>query len=603
MFLRRAVFTSFFLLTLAACGGGGGSGSTTSGDTDLSTGSTWQDQYGRVTVGANGSSYTPLFGESGSPVYVLKDNQGNNYRIRTETSTAPTGALLERRNKDGELELSIVLEKPNGDALFNPYSVAINEDGSKLFVTYRNSGTDQWMIASIDPFTGTNLNEAVYATGTGIGFSAWELRHDGGRVYLRYFGSGNIEVYDEDLNKLGTLFVSVPYPEYQIGSPGFGSPATFRQTFEVDGDILYSLIWPFDRGSMSIRAYDIVTDSFSGDLTAGTSTIKWTFDLPNCMNCENVSTSGPNVYGTNTELLQRAFPGFWVAENGNLYFPQMLYKDITFPTYSLNKIDLNGLSVDPDPLDTAFYVLETEDYVRDGDITYLVGNVAPIAPSSGSLFLDEQAFLMKLNGQTREWIKIVEAERFSGANSGKANFTHVRLDGNGGISVNGNGSGIIEGVEVPGSEFTVNYDADFLASYNPDPNVEAELERLLPSLEDTVIGYPWIYTPTRVVEARIFLGTDGTGTVRTYDSTGRIDGVFASFTWTKVDNTTLNFNYNRVLNCDFTRGVWVAGSAGPDQLTNITISEEGFKFNDVVYKRSTGNGNGNPQAGDACSRL
>jgi hypothetical protein len=348
-----------------------------------------------------------------------------------------------------------------------------------------------------------------------------------------------------------------------------------------------------------MKAYTLITDPVSGQVSISGSASDWNFSLPNCFNCENVSTSGPNVYGSNTELLQRAFPGFWVGDNQTVYFPQMLYNDIPSPTYSINSVDSNGVTTSPDPLNTSLFVLETEDYVKIDQKTYIVGNVTPNLPNARSLGLGDQGFIMKLDGQTREWIKLID-----GGVDGDVNISNVRSDGAGGILVAGIGIGNVEGVELPpsSSKFTVNYDADFLANYQPDPDVEAKLQASIPSIEEFIIGNTWVYRPNGPVESRIVLNADGTGSVRTYDSTGAVDGVYASLNWTIVDQDTIRFEYVDAVACNFFDGVWQTITPNADDLYDITVSQYGFQFNGVTYNLSSG-GNGNPQPGGSCSML
>lgn len=602
-------FRYFLVLTLtfvlASCGGGGSTSSaedtTTDNNSDNPTTNHWQDQYGKMTVGDNGSNYFSTSLEEQSEIFIFDDHQGNSYRLSVyEFDTSSSDLVLVKRDKTGTIVKQITFQiLPYINHTSVPAAVTFNADGSRLFVATTKAGSSsEYLILEIDPETGAVLNQFVYARSSSYVFKARELRFADGRLYLRYFGSGAIRVFDEDLNDLGTLAVDIPYPTYTVGSWAWGSPA-LGQTFAVKDDVLYTLSWPQDRSAMTITAYTLLIDPSTGSVSVNPVS-DWSFDLPHCFNCANTGSGGSNFYGSNTELLQRAFPGFWVADQGELYFPQMLYNDIPMPAYSVNSVDANGISSDTQPLNTSLYVLETEDQVTVGDNTYLIGNVTTNLPSQYQLGIGDQGFIMKMHGKNRDWIKLIE-----GGGDG-VNLSHIRGDGAGGISIAGLGEGVVEGVDLSAvansSRFTVNYDADFLANYEPDPNVVAQLEALVPSIQEYIVGHTWVYQPNGPIEARIVLDTNGSGSVRTYDSTGKIDGSYARLNWSIVDQDTMNFTYTELLNCDFYQGVWVQGSPGSDTLYNISVSAEGLQFNGYSYNLSSGD-NGNPTAGGSCSVL
>lgn len=594
-------------LLLAACGSESNQ-SNSAGTASNGSSNGWQDQFGLMTVGENGDSNSPLQGErlAGYPIYIFDDGKGNTYRLLhrgtfESSNLIASDIVLEKRNVNGNLlstiDFKLDAHGSNAQYSVSPYAVTLNSNGDRLYIATNRPYVDGYALYEVNLGNGEVLNEIIYSTFSGINTAARELRFSDGKLYLRYFSSGTIHVFDEDLNDLGKIATGMPYASYNIGETAWGSPA-IGQTFAVEGDKLYALNWSVDRSIMAIETFTLVTNPTSGQLTANQFGSDWYFRLPDCFNCENINQSGPNNYGQNTEVLRRAYPGFWVGDNQTVYFPQMLYRDIAYPTYSINSVDSTGVTIDPDPLNASLFVLETKDFVKIDQETYIVGNVTTNIPNASSLGLGDQGFIMKLDGQTKDWIKLIE-----GGVGKYVNLTSVRSDGAGGISVTGRGTGNIEGVDfLSNSKFTVNYDSEFLANYKPDPSVEAQLQATAPPIEDFIIGNTWIYRPNGRVQSRIVLSEGGTGSVRTYDSTGTIDGVYSTLTWTIVDQDTLRFDYVDAVACDFYRGVWETINPSADTLFNISVSEDGIQFNGVTYDLSSG-GNGNPQSGGGCSLL
>jgi hypothetical protein len=585
--------------------------------TDQSS-TSWKEQYGSLKVGTNGT--TLLMSENyGGSTFAFNDSTGNQYRlywpqqdINNHYLEIYDNAGTQDRVLSFHVSFTGIEQNYSGRALAI-HGATVSDDGSMLYVTVFDSKKQFWL-AAVDMITGITLNAAFleswnpasddYAKSGYPTYNNLKYRDD--LIFMQRYSYRHIvnvigketnwlRVFDSNLTALADNLPTGYSSNTLIRN--FGTSGLLgNDNYDYRDGILYIISADRLRESHQLMTFELVTDPES-EVTR--SRFLWSQDLHDCNGCGNEEKVGPNRPGTNTDMLKHAFPGFWIDGYGNINMPSMIYRNQANPSFSVHSYNEFGNVSDSGALMLPFNQMIVSDMATNEDgSTYLVGNIEFPFTVSPSYSIDKPGFIIKQNGQAREWIKLITAQE------GNVNITGVRVDSSSGISVTGTGSGIIEDVVMPQneSEFTIQYTDDLLNNYQTGPDVIDRLEMSSPPLASFLVGQSWVYRDSGThVTQRITIKEDGTGTVRTWSSDPEAyDGIFAPFNWS-IEGNVLTLDYTASTTCDFFNGVWIdSGEPSSDTPYTITMDGDGIKFSGFVHESDNGS-NGSPQVGGSCT--